>query len=192
MSVRYFAIFLYDNLHINPVNVQALYIIAPLIQASLMKIAQILAQRYGRCRMAVAFRWTGIILMFAMVVSYTRGFPVWTTCTILLVRTAFMNATSALTKSVLMDHVPKEERAKWSALESLNMFSWSGSAALGGILVDYRGIVFNFCVTACLQFVATMPFLVLSLFRKTESGDQENEEDNEGAGRPRAGNTTRR
>jgi MFS family permease len=192
MSVRYFAIFLYDNLHINPVHVQSLYIIAPLIQALLMKIAQILAQRYGRCRMAVAFRWTGIILMFAMVVSYSRGFPVWTTCTILLVRTAFMNATNALTKSVLMDHVPKEERAKWSALESLNMFSWSGSAALGGILVDYRGIVFNFCVTACLQFVATMPFLVLSLFRKTESGDQENEEDNEDAGRARAGNTTRR
>jgi hypothetical protein len=102
-----------------------------------------------------------------------------------------MNATSALTKSVLMDHVPKEERAKWSALESLNMFSWSGSAVLGGFLVDYRGIVFNFCFTACLQFVATMPFLVLSLFRKTESGDQGNEEDNEDAGRPRAGNTGR-
>jgi hypothetical protein len=77
MSVRYFAIFLYDNLHINPVNVQALYIITPLIQASLMKIAQILAQRHGRCRMAVAFKWTGITLMLAMIVSYTRNGVRW-------------------------------------------------------------------------------------------------------------------
>jgi MFS family permease len=187
MSVRYFAIFLYDNLHINPVHVQIFYMITPLVQASLMKVAQILAQRYGRCRMAVAFKWTGITLMLAMIVSYTRGLPVWTTCMILLFRTAFMNATSALTKSVLMDHVVKEERAKWSALESLNRFSWSGSAVLGGFLVDYRGIVFNFCVTAGLQFIATMPLLVLSMFRKSVRGEEENEDDDEDAETPLRG-----
>jgi MFS family permease len=178
MSIRFFAIFLYDNLHINPVNVQVLYIIAPLIQAALMKIAQILAQRFGRCQIAVVFKWTGIMLMFAMVTAYSRDLPVWSVCTLLVFRTAFMNSTSALTKSVLMDNVPKEERAKWSALESLNTFSWSGSAALGGILVDYRGIVWNFCITACLQFIATMPFLILSVFGKADrNAEQDDEED---------------
>lgn len=83
-------------------------------------------------------------------------------CTLLVFRTAFMNSTSALTKSVLMDHVPNNERAKWSALESFNMFSWSGSAALGGILVDHHGILFNFCITASLQLVATLPHLLLA------------------------------
>jgi MFS family permease len=179
MSIRYFAIFLYDNLHIDPASVQVLYILCPLIQASLMKIAQYLAKTWGRCRIAVAFKWIGISLMVAMVASYTQGFPIWLTCVILVFRTAFMNSTSALTKSVLMDHVPKEERAKWGALESLNMFSWSGSAAIGGILVDYRGIVFNFCVTACLQFIATMPFLVLSFFGETQRDVEQEEEDDE-------------
>eukprot|EP00980_Cylindrotheca_fusiformis_P031284 scaffold26122_cov127-Cylindrotheca_fusiformis.AAC.3 len=167
MSIRYFAIFLYDNLKLQPVHVQILYIIAPLLQASLTKAGQALAKKYGRCLTTVALKWIGITFMLAMV-----GITKATTsddrrataviCTMLVLRTAFMNSTSALTKSVLMDHVPSNERAKWSALESLNMFSWSGSAALGGILVDYRGILFNFCITAALQFVATFPHILLA------------------------------
>ena len=51
-----------------------------------------------------------------------------------LVRTWLMNCTAGLTKSVLNDYVPKRHRAKWNSLESLNVFSWSGSAALGGLL----------------------------------------------------------
>ena len=170
MSIRYFSIFLYDNLQMSPVNVQILYIIAPLVQATLMKIAQYIAKGVGRCRTAVIFKWIGITLMVSMVLSYVYHYPIWLTCTILVVRTAFMNSTSALTKSVLMDNIPKEERAKWSALESLNMFSWSGSAALGGILVDYKGIIFNFCVTAFLQLLATAPIFTLSFFSSKRNG----------------------
>jgi hypothetical protein len=163
MSIRYFAIFLYDNIGLSPVSVQVLYIFAPLVQACLMKLAQRLSKVVGsRCFVAVLFKWTGISLMIAMVVLYLRKWSAPTICVVLIFRTAFMNSTSALTKSVLMDSVPKHERAKWSALESLNMFSWSGSAALGGILVEWRGIIFNFCVTAGLQLVATIPLLILA------------------------------
>ena len=169
MSIRYFAIFMMDNLHIGPVLVQVLYIVAPLLQTVLMKLSQILARRGGRCLVAVTCKWIGIILMLAMVVSYVRRWPVWITCTILVWRTAVMNTPSALTRSIVMDHVPSAERAKWSALESLNMFSWSGSAVIGGILVDKEGIVFNFCATAALQFVATIPLVILSCYRKRRS-----------------------
>ena len=48
-----------------------------------------------------------------------------------LVRTWVMNCTSGLTKSILNDYVSKKRRAKWNGLESVNIFSWSGSAALG-------------------------------------------------------------
>jgi MFS family permease len=171
MSIRYFAIFLYDNLKIKPVHVQILYMIAPLLQASLAKLGQALAKKHGRCYIAVVFKWIGISLMLAMVgmskakassIANDDALVKAVICTLLVLRTAFMNSTSALTKSVLMDHVPKDERAKWSALESFNMFSWSGSAALGGILIDYDGILFNFCITAALQFVATLPHLLLA------------------------------
>lgn len=72
-----------------------------------------------------------------------------------------MNSCSALTKSIIMDAVPQCERGKWSALESVNMFSWSGSAFLGGILVGEEGIIFNFICTSVLQVFATLPLLYL-------------------------------
>ena len=60
-----------------------------------------------------------------------------------------------------MDNVPMTERGKWSALESVNFFGWSGSAAFGGYLVDWAGIELNFYVTAGISFLATMPLMKL-------------------------------
>ena len=51
---------------------------------------------------------------------------------IYLVRTGLMNCTYPLEESVLMDYVPKSTRARWKALDSVSMFGWCGSAALGG------------------------------------------------------------
>lgn len=61
-----------------------------------------------------------------------------------------------------MDNVPSNERGKWSALESVNMFSWSGSAAIGGFLVGVLGIVPLFAITASIQFISSL--LVMALF----------------------------
>ena len=48
------------------------------------------------------------------------------------------------------------------------MFSWSGSAALGGYLVGVIGMVPLFCTTAGIQFLASFPLLALSLEEKLE------------------------
>ena len=40
---------------------------------------------------------------------------------------------------MLNDYVAHRHRAKWNSLESLNNFSWSGSAMLGGVIVDKFG-----------------------------------------------------
>jgi len=184
MSIRYIAIFLYDNLHLSPVAVQVVYLINPILQVFLRKKAQLLAKNYGRCRVTVALKWIGISLMIAMVVLYKLGAPRVLICAILIFRTCFMNSPSSLTKSVLMDHVPKEERAKWASLESVSMVSWSGSAALGGIMVQTEGILFNFCFTAFLQFLATGPLILLSFYdnRYNNADENGNEDVNE---RPR-------
>ena len=176
MSIRYIAIFLYDNLQLSPVAVQVVYLINPILQVFVRKKAQVLAKTYGRCRVTVALKWIGISLMIAMVFLYKLGAPRILVCLVLILRTCFMNSPSSLTKSILMDHVPKEERAKWASLESVSMVSWSGSAALGGILVDSEGILFNFLCTAFLQFLATGPLLLLSFYdvrnNDTEEGNE--------------------
>jgi MFS family permease len=175
MSIRYFPIFFCDNLRLTPVIVQVLYMASPLLQAALMKIAQRASKKYGRCKVAVLFKWTGISFMLLMVASYVRGLPVWLVCLMYVIRTSFMNSTGALTKSVLMDNIPQGERGKWSAMESVNSFSWSGSAALGGLLVGYEGIVFNFCVTACLQLLGTLPLAALIATDKAEGATNESD-----------------
>jgi hypothetical protein len=57
------------------------------------------------------------------------------------------------------------EQAKWSALESVSIICFrgvAGSAAIGGLLVGYEGIIFNVLVTGSVQFfLATLPLLVL-------------------------------
>ena len=162
MSIRYFPIFFAENLGMSPVMVQVLYALTPLFLACTMKLAQIASVRFGRCRVSVLFKWTGVFLMWTLAIVYRQDVPRWLVCTIYILRTAFMNSTSALTRSVLMDHVPPSERARWAALESFNMFSWSGSAALGGYLVGTIGMVPLFCTTAAIQFLATFPLVFLS------------------------------
>lgn len=162
MSIRYFPIFFVQHLHLGPVMVQVLYVVAPLGQATLLYTAQKLSQTWGRCRVAVLFKWIGITLMCLMIILDRHHCNVATICIVYVLRTAFMNSTSALTRSFLLDHVPSEERAQWTALESLNMFGWSGSALLGGWLlglgVNLREL---FAITAAWQFLATVPLLFL-------------------------------
>lgn len=42
-------------------------------------------------------------------------------------------------------------RAQWNAVESVTMATWSGSAVIGGILVDRYGTGINNIITASLQ-----------------------------------------
>lgn len=161
MSIRYFPIFFLDNLKLSPVLVQVLYILSPMGQVILMHYGQEWSMSIGRCKMTVLFKWIGLAFMAGMIAASHWNLPCWLICAFFVLRTSFVNATSALTKSVLMDAVPREERGKWSSLESVNMFGWSGSAVLGGFLVGSKGLLFNFIVTASIQFLATLPILAL-------------------------------
>jgi len=60
-----------------------------------------------------------------------------------------------------MEAVPKQQRAKWSTLDSLSTASWAASAYVGGVLVARCSIFVNFYVTAALQFFTTIPLIVL-------------------------------
>merc|ERR1719433_2421695 len=75
-----------------------------------------------------------------------------------------MNGNKALRKSVLMDYVNKADRGKWNSLDMITACGWSGSAYLGGVLVDKFGYGFTFCITAFMQLFGTGFWLVLMLY----------------------------
>ena len=80
---------------------------------------------------------------------------------IFMIRSGIMNSTKPLTKSILMDFVPKNQRGKWNALQSVNVFSWAGSAVMGGYLIDRFGFAGIFVATGLMQLCATIPLLLV-------------------------------
>jgi predicted MFS family arabinose efflux permease len=162
MSIRYFPIFFLDNLRLTPVHVQVIFIVSTLCMTCMTRLSQWVGTNLGRIQTTLLFKWSGIFLLFAMVTLFNNGASPLHICILFVIRFSVMNAPGALTRSVLMDNVPKHERAKWSALESVTMFSWAGSAALGGLLVNWNGILFNFIFTAWFQLFSTIPLLLVS------------------------------
>lgn len=51
--------------------------------------------------------------------------------------------------------------AKWNAVESIAAFGWSGSAVIGGLLVDNYGFGVSFGFTAFIQMLAWFPLILL-------------------------------
>ncbi|KAH8056758.1 major facilitator superfamily-like protein [Aureococcus anophagefferens] len=94
--------------------------------------------------------------------------------------TWLMNCCMGLTRSVLNDYVRKAERARWNAAESINLFSWSGSAALGGYLIDRHGYRVTFLVTAAIQFVAALILASIALLVRSERSHAATPPDDDG------------
>lgn len=50
--------------------------------------------------------------------------------------------------------VAQSARARWNSLDSLFVFSWSGSAAFGGFMIAKWGFGAAFLITAVMQLLA--------------------------------------
>ena len=107
-----------------------------------------------------------------------RSYPfrVLVVVVIYILRTGLMNCTYPLEESILMDYVPKQTRARWKALDSVGVFGWCGSAALGGYLADAHGYAFTFLITAAIQLAATiMQAMLMFVVPRKEARDTSGE-----------------
>ena len=103
------------------------------------------SRRFGGVGAAQLSRTLKIVLMVAIYIA----------------RTTLMNCTYPLEEAILMDYVPKETRARWKSLDSIMVFGWCGSAAVGGIIADAYDYSTTFLVTAALQAAGTLVFAYL-------------------------------
>ena len=162
MTVKFFPLWFGEELSISPIGVMAIMLAGPVGITYCTLLAGKLAALIGRVQATLCLKGGGISLL--VVLALLRGEGSFALIAIYLVRTWLMNSTVGLTKSVMNDFVSKRNRAKWNSLESLNTFSWSGSAVLGGWLVDGHGYRTTFLYTAFLQGCAAamlLPLIVL-------------------------------
>ena len=166
ISIRFFPVFFMDKLSMNPSGIQILYFCNPILGIGMASLAHHLSIKSNRCLVSIILELIGIFFFssFILFYQYTHALhgdaPSMTSrvfiCVLFVLRTIFLNSTQALTKSIMMDVVPKEERGRWSSFESINNATWAGSAFLGGILCHRFGFAVNFYTCIVLHLVRTL------------------------------------
>ena len=171
MTIKFFALFFWRGLHLGPAIVSAVYVAGPLGISACGIIAQKLSLMIGRLQVTLLCKFIGIALLITIGrLDLDANGAAYYILPIYLIRTWLMNCCAGLTKSVLNDYVSKASRAKWNALESLNVFSWSGSALVGGLLIDEWGYQTTFLITAVLQAISAFCLLPLLMLVQAEKG----------------------
>lgn len=164
MTVRYFQLFFVNEYGMSPVVLMCVNIIVCFLTALCAVVNQRLAKRLGRLPTSMLTRACGVACLWYM--SLATSGPasgIWPVVVTYILRCALMNSLLGMTRSVIMDYIRKEHRAKWSAMESVSSFTWCGSAVIGGYLVDAHGYRFSFVITAVLHSVATLALLPAAL-----------------------------
>lgn len=171
MTVKFFSIFFIDAVSLRPIAVSLIWAASPFATATFVSIARRLANRFGRIQLYLIFKAVGISLLVLMAL----GRQFWSAPAVIIpvyiLRCALMNSPKFLTKTIMMDYVPKANRGKWVSFDLVFAVGWSGSAALGGYLVRNLGWSFTFLITASMQGAALIPYVVLlTIVPKHESG----------------------
>eukprot|EP00536_Pseudo-nitzschia_multiseries_P014637 jgi/Psemu1/311231/fgenesh1_kg.743_\ len=161
VSMGYFPVFLFQHSKLGPVALQVLFLIVPLGQWASPLLATSLAAVIGPCRTCISLQWTYVACMLSMIACQSKGYPVWTFCSLYVLHGSLMNSTSCLSRAVFRQYVPTEDLHKWVPAENIEMILWSCAGLVGGYIVGQWGMLANFFVTAGLQFLASVPLAIL-------------------------------
>jgi len=161
MTVRFFPIFFQNECHMSPGLVNITYASLGGVMALATIAVQRISKRTGRLEVIIPSLVIGVVctaLLGALKPFYTNP---WVMIPLFITRFVFMNSSNALQYSITADYTPKNMRARFMALSSISMFSWSGSAFVGGWLIDQYGYGPCFVITALFQGCAIPFFFII-------------------------------
>ena len=200
MTVKFFPLFFKEEVGMSPSQVQMIYVLVPIVMALLSGVGTSISKFFGRVETTVLLEVLGVSCLFAMVFfkNFLDVHP-FVLVPVYVMRTGLMNAPYPLMESILMDFVPKNERARWKSLESIAQFGWCGSAAVGGYVSDRWDYTHTFLITAWIQAVGILLTLCLlplvprseeSLSRSTSSSGNQPEQPSQGSNSTTAADDT--
>lgn len=151
MTVKFLPVFFSEVGHIKPSTLQIVFAAVQLLVVLGTLVAKGLAKRFGRLQIIIPAFVIGIsctMLLGLLEPFYTVE---WVMMPIFFIRCSFQWSVGALLGSILADYTPKKQRGRWKALGSVENASWSGSAAVGGILIDHFQYGPTFVITGLFQ-----------------------------------------
>lgn len=161
MTIRFFPIFFQHECHMPPGVLNVVYASQGLVMMCANILAQRLSKKIGRLEVIIPSLMIGVSctgLLGALKPFYTvREVMI----PLFIARMVFMNGVNGIQYSITADYTPKNQRARFMALQSISGFSWSGSAFVGGWLIDKYGYGSSFVFTALLQACAIPVFFIM-------------------------------
>lgn|GEM_PF-1705762 len=165
MSIKFFPVFFRSLYNLQPVAVQIIMGITSITTGFFALVAQKFSLKRGRAKMIFAVQLTATSCLIAI------GFypALFLLIPLFIIRGALMNAAQPLSRSILMDVVPKKHRGKWNSVETVawGLF-WNASAVIGGFLIGDNNFQRCFFITAGIYLVGTIPILMLIPLVKKE------------------------
>jgi len=163
MTVKFFPVFFRTIYDLKPISVQMIMGGVFFVTGLTGLAAQKASLRRGRSEMIIAVQSLAIGCLFGIASYPALGLLV----VLFICRGALMNAAQPLSRSILMDLVPKKKRGLWNSLETVawGLF-WNASAAAGGFLIGENNFRRCFLITAAIYVVGTIPiFFIISSVR---------------------------
>ncbi|KAF0718901.1 Aste57867_1401 [Aphanomyces stellatus] len=149
MTISFFPVFFQNDYGLTPSQVNILYVAQPLLIVILTFLTQRVSLIYGTIETIVVTRVFATLCLGAM--AYVTPLPL--EVGLFLLRSGFMRCSEPLRTSILMDYVPQHLRGRWNSLEGLTQFTYSGSAVVGGFLIEKHGYRYCFFITAVIYCV---------------------------------------
>ena len=157
-TIKFVPLFFLERCKMSPITVNAVSAVGPLGAAALAIVAQKVSKKWGRVQVTWITKVIGALSLAGIAFLHNNYIII----PLYLGRVCFMNCSTGLTKSVLNDYVPKSERARWNSFEAVNTFGWSGSAAIGGFIIQHYGYSIMFIITAAMQILAATILLSIA------------------------------
>ncbi|MFX1507512.1 MAG: MFS transporter, partial [Promethearchaeota archaeon] len=159
MTIKFFPIFFMKQYDMTPIPVQLIMGTTSILTGLTSIYAQKFSLKRGRAEMI--FFVQGIATACLFIISFYP--PILILVPIFLARGSLMNASQPLSRSILMDIVPKRNRGKVNSIQTLSwgMF-WNFSAAIGGFLIGpNNNFRLCFIVTTSLYVIGTLLILII-------------------------------
>ncbi len=172
MSIQYFPVFFTERYFISPVWLNVIMGATSLATGLLGLVSQKISLRLGRVQtiFIVQFIATFCLLIIAIYPPFGLLVPFF------ILRGSFMNAGQPLSRSILMDVIPKRRRGIWNSIEAIawGLF-WNASAVIGGFIVGANNN-FNLCfiITTFIYIVGMIPVILMMplVGKEREAKDQ--------------------
>lgn len=158
MTIKFFPVFFRSIYHLQPISVQLIMGFTAVFTGLFAILAQHFSLKKGRAEMIFAVKFLATLCLIAI------GFypALILLIPLFIIRGSLMNAAQPLSRSILMDVVPKRHRGKWNSIETVawGLF-WNASAVVGGFLIGDNNFQRCFFITAGIYLIGTIPVLML-------------------------------